>query len=116
MGWEWSYFLCKEKDVSGQETPMKWFRYVEEADKYGSSEAYATKEDLNVFKDEIMDLLTKPESNPKNRIISRDGDEYIECACKCKIEDPEAARLMYELSVEELGHSEHLHELVVSKI
>lgn len=63
-----------------------------------------------------MDLLTKPESNPKNRIISRDGDEYIECTCKYKIEDPEAARLMYELSVEELGHSERLHELVVSKI
>lgn len=109
-------FYIKKRNASGQETPMKRFRYVEEVDEYGSSEAYVTKEDLNVFKDEIMDLLTKPESNPKNRIISRDGDEYIECACKYKIEDPEAARLMYELSVEELGHSERLHELVISKI
>ena len=60
-------FYVKKRDASGQETPMKRFRYVEEADEYGSSEAYVTKEDLNVFKDEIMDLLTKPESNPKKQ-------------------------------------------------
>ena len=52
-------FYVKKRDASGQETPMKRFRYVEEA--------YVTKEDLNVFKDEIMDLLTKPESNPKKQ-------------------------------------------------
>ena len=60
-------FYVKKRDASGQETPMKRFRYVEEADEYGSSEAYVTKEDLNVFKDEIMELLTKPESNPKKQ-------------------------------------------------
>ena len=47
-------FYIKKRDASGQETPMKRFRYVEEADEYGSSEAYVTKEDLNVFKDEII--------------------------------------------------------------
>ena len=39
-----------------------------------------------------------------------DAGKYIELAMKWKSEQPETADLFYELSTEELGHMEKLHE------
>jgi rubrerythrin len=41
-----------------------------------------------------------------------DADAYIELAMKWKSEEPDTADLFYELSVEEMGHVEKLHEEV----
>ena len=42
----------------------------------------------------------------------QDADKYIEFAMKWKSEEPETADLFYELSVEEMGHVNKLHEEV----
>lgn len=39
-----------------------------------------------------------------------DASEYVELAIKWKNEQPETADLFYELSKEEMGHMEKLHE------
>jgi rubrerythrin len=41
-----------------------------------------------------------------------DADAYIELAMRWKSEEPDTADLFYELSVEEMGHVEKLHEEV----
>ena len=41
-----------------------------------------------------------------------DADAYIELAMKWKSEEPDTADLFYELSLEEMGHVEKLHEEV----
>jgi len=41
-----------------------------------------------------------------------DAGKYVELAAKWKAEQPEAADLFYQLSKEELGHMEKLHEAV----
>ena len=41
-----------------------------------------------------------------------DAQKYIELAMKWKAEQPETADLFYELSTEELGHMEKLHDAV----
>ena len=45
-----------------------------------------------------------------------DAQKYIELAMKWKQEEPEVAALFSELSDEEIGHMERLHEAVVKKI
>lgn len=45
-----------------------------------------------------------------------DAESYIELAMKWKDEQPEAADLFYELSVEEMGHMEKLHNEAVALI
>ena len=45
-----------------------------------------------------------------------DADAYINLAMEWKEEEPDAAELFYELSTEELGHMEKLHELVTTII
>lgn len=44
------------------------------------------------------------------------ADEYIETALKCKDENPELAKLMYSISLQELEHMEKLHKAVVEII
>ena len=41
-----------------------------------------------------------------------DASEYVELAMKWKSEEPETAELFYELSLEEMGHMEKLHNAV----
>ena len=41
-----------------------------------------------------------------------DAEKYIDLAMKWKNEEPETADLFYELSVEEMGHMEKLHQEV----
>ena len=41
-----------------------------------------------------------------------DASSYIDLAMKWKTEEPETANLFYELSVEEMGHMEKLHQEV----
>lgn len=45
-----------------------------------------------------------------------DAESYIDLAMSWKEEHPEAADLFYELSEEELGHMEKLHEIVTKLI
>lgn len=45
-----------------------------------------------------------------------DADSYIELAMKWKTDEPETADLFYELSLEEMGHMEKLHNEVVELI
>ena len=46
----------------------------------------------------------------------QDADKYIEMATAWKQEQPEAAELFAELSGEEMGHADRLHEMVESLI
>ena len=46
----------------------------------------------------------------------RDAEEYIDLAIKWKDEDPDTADVFAELSEEEIGHMEKLHEAVTKKI
>lgn len=41
-----------------------------------------------------------------------DANKYIDLAMKWRQEEPDTADLFYELSTEEMGHSEKLHEEV----
>jgi len=41
-----------------------------------------------------------------------DADKYIDLAMKWKADEPDTADLFYELSTEEMGHVEKLHEEV----
>ena len=41
-----------------------------------------------------------------------DADKYIDLAVRWKTDEPDTADLFYELSVEEMGHMEKLHEEV----
>lgn len=41
-----------------------------------------------------------------------DAEKYIELAMKWKEEQPEAADLFYELSLEEMGHANKIHETI----
>ena len=45
-----------------------------------------------------------------------DADKYIELAMRWKQEEPDTADLFYELSTEEMGHMEKLHEEVTELI
>ena len=45
-----------------------------------------------------------------------DADKYIELAMRWKQEEPDTADLFYDLSVEEMGHMEKLHEEVAELI
>ena len=45
-----------------------------------------------------------------------DASSYIDLAMKWKAEEPETADLFYELSVEEMGHMEKLHQEVTELI
>ena len=45
-----------------------------------------------------------------------DADDYIDLAMKWKSEEPDTADLFYELSTEEMGHMEKLHEEVTELI
>ena len=45
-----------------------------------------------------------------------DADKYIDLAVKWKSEEPDTADLFYELSLEEMGHMEKLHEEVTELI
>lgn len=45
-----------------------------------------------------------------------DADKYIELAMRWKHDEPDTADLFYELSVEEMGHMEKLHEEVAELI
>lgn len=45
-----------------------------------------------------------------------DADSYIDLAIKWKEEDPDTADLFSELSAEELGHMERLHDAVTELI
>ena len=45
-----------------------------------------------------------------------DADKYIDLAVKWKAEEPDTADLFYELSLEEMGHMEKLHEEVTELI
>lgn len=45
-----------------------------------------------------------------------DADAYIELAMRWKAENPETADLFYELSTEEMGHVDKLHEEVTRLI
>ena len=42
----------------------------------------------------------------------QDASDYIDLAMKWKQEEPDTADLFYELSLEEMGHMEKLHEEV----
>ena len=46
----------------------------------------------------------------------RDADSYIELAMTWKKEEPATADLFYQLSLEEMGHVDKLHEDVARKI
>lgn len=58
----------------------------------------------------IMCLMDKIEDE------LHDADDYIEAAMKWKAEDEDVANLFAELSAEEIGHMEKLHEEVVDQI
>ena len=45
-----------------------------------------------------------------------DANTYIDLAMKWKAEEPETADLFYQLSTEEMGHMEKLHQEVVELI
>ena len=45
-----------------------------------------------------------------------DADAYIDLAMRWKAEEPDTADLFYELSLEEMGHMEKLHEEVAELI
>ena len=45
-----------------------------------------------------------------------DADKYIELAMRWKQDEPDTADLFYELSLEEMGHMDKLHEEVVELI
>ena len=45
-----------------------------------------------------------------------DANDYIDLAMKWKNDEPDTADLFYELSVEEMGHMEKLHEEVAELI
>ena len=45
-----------------------------------------------------------------------DAGKYIELAMKWKAEEPETADLFYELSTEEMGHMDKLHQEVTELI
>ena len=45
-----------------------------------------------------------------------DADAYIELAMRWKAENPEVADLFYELSTEEMGHVDKLHDEVAKLI
>ena len=45
-----------------------------------------------------------------------DANSYIDLAVKWKQEEPDTADLFYELSLEEMGHMEKLHEEVTELI
>ena len=45
-----------------------------------------------------------------------DADKYIELAMRWKHDEPDTADLFYELSLEEMGHMDKLHEEVVELI
>ena len=45
-----------------------------------------------------------------------DADKYIELAMRWKHDEPDTADLFYELSVEEMGHMDKLHEEVIELI
>ena len=45
-----------------------------------------------------------------------DASAYIDLAMKWKAEEPDTADLFYELSLEEMGHMEKLHNEVVELI
>ena len=45
-----------------------------------------------------------------------DAEHYIDLAMKWKAEEPDTADLFYELSVEEIGHMEKLHQEVTELI
>ena len=45
-----------------------------------------------------------------------DANEYIDLAMKWKSDEPDTADLFYELSVEEMGHMQKLHDEVESLI
>ena len=46
----------------------------------------------------------------------KDAEEYIDLAMKWKSEQPDTAELFYELSTEEMGHMERLHQEVTEVI
>jgi len=46
----------------------------------------------------------------------RDADEYISLAVSWKDEQPEAADLFYQLSLEEMGHVDKIHAVVAKLI
>lgn len=45
-----------------------------------------------------------------------DADKYIELAMRWKHDEPDTADLFYELSLEEMGHMDRLHNEVVELI
>ena len=45
-----------------------------------------------------------------------DAQAYIDAAMKWKQDEPDTAELFYQLSLDEIGHMEKLHEEVVSLI
>ena len=45
-----------------------------------------------------------------------DADSYVDLAMEWKETEPEAAELFYDLSGEELGHADRLHDVVVNRI
>ena len=45
-----------------------------------------------------------------------DANKYIDLAMRWKTEEPDTADLFYELSLEEMGHMEKLHEEVTELI
>ena len=45
-----------------------------------------------------------------------DADKYIELAMRWKHDEPDTADLFYELSLEEMGHMDKLHEEVAELI
>lgn len=46
----------------------------------------------------------------------KDADEYVQLAMTWKEEQPEAAEVFYQLSTEEMGHADRLHEVVTKLI
>ena len=46
----------------------------------------------------------------------KDADEYVQLAMTWKEEQPEAAEVFYQLSTEEMGHADKLHEVVAKLI
>ena len=60
-------------------------------------------------------VLIKKLSNMVEDEIA-DAEKYAKCALKYKTEKPDLARLFYQLSNEEMGHMNKLHDAVVSII
>ena len=46
----------------------------------------------------------------------QDANAYIDLAMEWKATEPEAADMFYQLSTEEIGHADKLHEIVVGLI